>query len=58
MMKTFKLILTTASAFKIINYSENTDEVICAVDVSKENWEDNFMQEKQEKKMTCHSLQK
>ena len=49
-MKTFKLILITVSALKIIDYTENTDKVICAVDVSEKNWEDNLMQVKQEKK--------
>ena len=49
-MKTLKLVLTTVSALKIINYIENTDKVICTVNVSRENWRDNLMQVKQEKK--------
>ena len=49
-MKTLKLILTTASAFKIINYIEDMNKVICAVNISEKNWEDNLMQVKQEKK--------
>ena len=50
MMKTFKLVLTIVSALKIINYIKDTDKVICAINVSKENWEDNLMQVKQEEK--------
>ena len=46
MMKILKLILTTAFAFKIIDYTENVSKVICTVNVSRENWEDNFMQVK------------
>ena len=49
-MKIFKLILIIISAFKIINYIEDVSEVICTVNVSRENWEDNLMQVKQEKK--------
>ena len=36
-MKILKLILTTVSALKIIDYTEDADEVICTVNVSKEN---------------------
>jgi len=36
-MKTFKLVLTTAFALKIIDYIEDADEIICAVDASREN---------------------
>ena len=49
-MKTFKLVLTIVSALKIIDYTENTDKVICAVNASEKNWEDNLMQVEQEKK--------
>ena len=49
-MKTFKLILTTASALKIIDYIEDTGKVICTVNVSRENWENNLMQVEQEEK--------
>ena len=49
-MKTFKLILIIVSAFKIINYTENTDEIICTINVSEKDWKDNLMQVKQEKK--------
>ena len=43
-MKTFKLVLTIVSALKIIDYIENADKVICAVDVSEKDWENNLMQ--------------
>ena len=43
-MKTFKLILTTISALKIIDYIEDIDKIICTVNVSEENWENNLMQ--------------
>ena len=43
-MKTLKLVLITASALKFIDYTEDVDEVICAVDVSREDWRDNLMQ--------------
>ena len=46
MMKTLKSALTTASALKTFNYSEDADEVICTVDVSEKNWRNNFMQVK------------
>ena len=49
-MKTFKLVLTIVSALKIIDYTENTDKAICAVNASEKNWEDNLMQVKQKKK--------
>ena len=45
-MKTLKLILIIVSALKIINYIENMSKVIYAVNTSKENWENNFMQVK------------
>ena len=50
MIKTLKLILTTASALKIIDYTENMSEVICTINVSREDWKDNLMQVKQEEK--------
>ena len=50
MMKILKLILTIVSAFKIIDYIEDVSEIICAVDVSEENWEDNLMQVEWEEK--------
>ena len=43
-MKILKLILITASALKIINYIEDMSEVICMIDASREEWEDNLMQ--------------
>ena len=43
-MKILKLILTTASALKIINYIEDVSEVIYAVDASEKEWEDNLIQ--------------
>ena len=49
-MKTFKLVLTIVSALKIIDYIENADKVICAVDVSEKNWKNNLMQVKWEEK--------
>ena len=49
-MKTFKLILTIVSALKIINYTENADKIIYTVNISRENWKNNFMQVKQEEK--------
>ena len=49
-MKTFKLVLTTAFALKIIDYIEDADEIICAVDASRENWRDNLMQVKWKEK--------
>ena len=33
-METLKLALTTALALKIIDYTEDADEIICAVNVS------------------------
>ena len=45
-MKILKLILIIISAFKILDYDEDADEIICTVDVSKENWEENLMQMK------------
>ena len=49
-IKILKLVLTIVSALKIINYTENADEIICAIDINEENWEDNLMQVKQEEK--------
>ena len=49
-MKTFKLILTTVSAFKIINYIESTNEIICIIDINEKNWKNNLMQVEWEKK--------
>ena len=49
-MKMFKLILTIVFAFKIIDYIENTDKIICTVDISKKNWENNLMQVEWEEK--------
>ena len=57
-MKTLKLVLTTAFTFKIINYIESTDEVICAVNVSEKNWEDNLMQIEQEEKNNMSFIMK
>ena len=45
-MKTLKLVLTTASALKFIDYTEDADKIICTVNVNEEDWEDNLMQVK------------
>ena len=37
MMKILKLVLTTASALKIIDYTENTSKVICTININEEN---------------------
>ena len=49
-IKILKLVLIIVSALKIINYIENTDEVICTVNISEENWRDNLMQVEWEEK--------
>ena len=49
-MKILKLVLITASALKFINYTEDADKVIYAVNVSREDWEDNLIQVKWNKK--------
>ena len=43
-IKILKLVLITVSALKIINYTEDVSKVICTVNVSREDWEDNLMQ--------------
>ena len=37
MMKTLKLVLITVSALKFIDYIEDTNKVICAVNISEED---------------------
>ena len=49
-MKIFKLILTTASALKIINYIKNANEIICTININEKNWKNNLIQVKQNKK--------
>ena len=46
-MKILKLVLIIAPAFKIIDYSEGADMIICAVDTSGEGWGDNLIQVEQ-----------
>ena len=43
-MKILKLVLTTASALKTINYTKDAGEIICAVDASDKEWGGNLMQ--------------
>ena len=43
-MKILKLVLMTAPALKIINYSKKVDMIIYTVDASGEGWGDNFIQ--------------
>ena len=49
-MKIFKLVLITTSAFKFINYIKDINKVIYIINISKEDWEDNLIQVKQDKK--------
>ena len=49
-IKTLKLVLITISALKFINYTDDVDEVICTVNVSEEDWEDNLIQVEQDEK--------
>ena len=49
-MKTLKLVLTTASALKFIDYIEDADKVICTVNISREDWENNLIQVEQDEK--------
>ncbi len=39
-IKIFKTALITASALWSIKYDKERDEIICAIDASKEKWED------------------
>ena len=47
MIKILKLILITASTFKIIDYFKEADMIIYAINTSGEDWGGNFMQVEQ-----------
>ena len=55
-MKILKLVLITIPVFKIINYSEEVDMIICAINTSDEGQRDNFMQIEQNRKQQ-HTIQ-
>ena len=53
-MKTLKTALITASALRLIEYEEERDKIICAVNASEEEWEEILMQQKRDEK--CHHI--
>ena len=48
-MKTFKTVLTTALTLKSIEYEEERDKIIYAMNTSEEKWEEVLMQKKKMK---------
>ena len=53
-MKTLKIILTTASALKSIEYEEERDEIIYVINASEKKWEEVLMQKKRNEK--CYHI--